>query len=202
MNSKEEIIVFIKNPELGKVKTRLAITIGNDKALKVYLKLIDSTLSELQGTGILSHLFFSEKVDHTFIGQKYSIQEGVDLGLRMKNAFAKCFRNHCQKVVIIGTDCPGLSTDILKQAFQALDTNDVVIGPAMDGGYYLLGMKKLHSNIFDHMEWSTATVYDETVKRLNKQKLSFTTLVQLRDIDNEEDLVALSKDFGYLHLDS
>ncbi len=201
MKTKEQIIVFIKNPEVGKVKTRLAKTIGNEKALGIYLKLVDHTIKEIEKSGLQSHLFFSEKIDHSYVGQNFSVQFGDDLGERMNAAFQECFANEKNKVIIIGTDCPGISSEILQKAFKSLDTNEVVIGPALDGGYYLLGMKKMHRELFANMKWSTDYVYNETIKRLNKLQLTYQELEILRDLDNEEDLRALSKDFGYLHID-
>lgn len=200
MKNQEEIIVFIKNPELGKVKTRLAKTIGNNKALAIYLRLIDHTLSEISISKKQSHLFFSEVIDKNFIGNKYSVQEGIDLGERMKNAFEISLEKNT-KSIIIGTDCPGITAEIIQQAFYLLEENDVVIGPALDGGYYLLGLKNNTPEIFEGMEWSTESVFDNTVKRLNELKLSWKELPKLRDLDNEEDLVTLSKDFGYLHIE-
>lgn len=201
MKNQEEIIVFIKNPELGKVKTRLAKTIGDKNALTIYLRLINHTLSEIKESHKRSHLFFSEFIDKNFIGNNYSVQEGKDLGERMKNAFDTSLEKNL-RAIIIGTDCPGLNADIIQQAFSLLEENDAVIGPALDGGYYLLGLKNNTPKIFEEMEWSTENVFDITVKRLKELKLSWTELPKLRDIDNEEDLLSLSKDFGYLQIES
>lgn len=200
MENSEEIIVFIKNPELGKVKTRLAKTIGDEKALTIYLRLIQHTLSELEKSNKQTHLFFSEFTDKNFIGNNYSIQEGDDLGERMKNAFEKSLQKN-NKVIIIGTDCPEISVEVIQKAFSVLEENEVVIGPALDGGYYLLGMKKMTPELFENVPWSTETVYKETVKILNELELTWKELPQLRDLDNEEDLVSLSKDFGYLRIE-
>ena len=148
------LIIFIKNPQLGKVKTRLAKTVGDEKALEIYLELSKITRENcemsLRGTqqlrgqsAIQPYVFYSD-----FINKKdewsndifeKAVQSGDDLGDRMSNAFTFILQNHA-KACIIGSDCPTLSVEILEAAFEALNNHDFVVGPSTDGGYYLLGM--------------------------------------------------------------
>ena len=107
----------------------------------------------------------------------------------MKNAFEKVFSAGSQKVIIVGTDIPDLSKEVIIKAFELLDSNDVVIGPAKDGGYYLLGMKKMHTKLFDKIEYSTSSVLSETLLKIKELNLTYHLLPELRDIDTEEDLL-------------
>ena len=186
------IIVFAKNPEWGKVKTRLAATIGNDKALEAYKLLVKHTESVIESTNIPVAVYFTNYIDEQesfgFANGKKHIQIAGDLGAKMKQAFEEQFNAGHNKVVIVGTDCYELRKEHLIQAFEALDTNNVVIGPANDGGYYLLGMNSYIPALFDGIHWSTETVLDETIaviKKLNKQ---YTLLETLVDVDNEDEL--------------
>lgn len=186
------IIVFAKNPEWGKVKTRLAATIGNDKALEAYKLLVKHTESVIESTNIPVAVYFTTHIDEQelfcFANGKKHIQIAGDLGAKMKQAFEEQFNAGHNKVVIVGTDCYELRKEHLIQAFEALNTNDVVIGPANDGGYYLLGMNSYIPALFDGIHWSTETVLDETItvmKKLNKQ---YTLLETLVDVDNEDEL--------------
>jgi rSAM/selenodomain-associated transferase 1 len=191
------LIIFVKNPVHGKVKTRLAAAIGNDKALDIYLHLITHTLKAAANAAADKYIYFSDEIDNT-VGQKTtafkrSVQSGIDLGEKMKNAFSDILNNSYRKVIIIGTDCPGISPEILQRAFNQLADTDVVIGPAADGGYYLLGMKALQPLLFDNMEWSTSTVLQTTVERCTQNKLRYQLLEELNDIDEEKDLVHFYK---------
>jgi rSAM/selenodomain-associated transferase 1 len=114
------------------------------------------------------------------------LQTGDDLGKRMSNAFAEAFKTH-QKVVIIGSDCAELSSEIVSEAFAALETHDFVIGPAEDGGYYLLGMSAFYPEVFDNIEWSTETVLPHTILNINNLGKNIAYVKTLSDLDNEED---------------
>jgi uncharacterized protein len=191
------VIIFVKNPVHGKVKTRLAATIGNDKALDIYLDLTTHTLKTAANTTADRYIYFSDEIDNT-IGQnaaafKKAVQSGADLGERMENAFSDVLNNSYRKVLIIGTDCPGISPEIIQSAFNRLTDTDVVIGPAADGGYYLLGMKALHSSLFDNIKWSTSSVLQTTVERCMQNNLRYQLLEELNDIDEEKDLVHFYK---------
>jgi len=191
------IIIFIKNPQLGKVKTRLAATMGDEKALEIYHKLLSVTKETVAQVDAKYHLFYSDFIDReddwdNDIFVKY-VQQGEDLGARMSHAFHTVFSStdhtEINKVTIIGSDCAELTPAILNMAFTILKDADVVVGPTFDGGYYLLGMKDHHTELFKNISWSTESVYEETndvAKRLN---LNIADLPTLNDIDNEKDWI-------------
>jgi uncharacterized protein len=185
------LMVFIKNPVKGTVKTRLATTIGEDKALAIYEALLEITLQALKGSDAQKAVFYSGyRADDTWLknGFLQFIQHGHDLGARMEHAFDTAFSTGYQKVVIVGSDCPALSSSLVAEAFEKLDTHDVVIGPAEDGGYYLLGMKTLHPDLFRNKTWSTARVLPQTEQDLDRLGLRYHLLSELTDIDEEKDL--------------
>lgn len=190
----EKLIIFIKNPRLGLVKTRLAESIGNEQALTIYKKLIAKTLKESDLLNCKKDIWFSDsdKVnEEIFVTRKsyaLKVQKGSNLGERMKYAFQECFQDGFKKVVIIGSDCPELKSSVIKKAFEQLDTYDVVLGPAKDGGYYLLGMNSLYPKIFTGVNWSTSSVLNQTLKYVNASQLSYNLLEELSDIDTLEDL--------------
>ena len=187
--SKEALLIFQKNPVKGFVKTRLAATLGDELALSIYEFLLGKTFEEAEQIPQDKVVFFSHFLpkDHPFPDQFLHLQKGIDLGEKMDNAFQKVFSMGYQKAVIIGTDCPELTADLLIQAFIQLDQSDLVIGPAADGGYYLLGMKSTHSSLFQGIEWSSSQVFSRTLEIANHHKLSFSLLPVLHDIDEEED---------------
>jgi uncharacterized protein len=191
MNQKA-IIVFQKNLVLGKVKTRLAVDLGKEKTLDIYRHLVISTykvLQSLKDTEIF--IFFSDYIEElpldTSLNFTGYLQKGNDLGERMLNAFSEVFDKGHQSIVIIGTDCPYLTKEILMDAFDILEEDDVVLGPAKDGGYYLLGMKTVIPELFKNIPWSTDKVLDLSLDVIRSQKLSFRLLPFLSDIDTLED---------------
>ncbi|WP_373496849.1 TIGR04282 family arsenosugar biosynthesis glycosyltransferase [Aquiflexum sp.] len=192
-NSENAIIIFQKNLVLGKVKTRLAASVGNQQALEIYRDLVAFTYRqaiEVKNADIW--VFFSdafEEIEESFqdhITAKM-VQEGADLGERMQNAFATIFGMGYSKAFLIGTDCPEISPKILETALDSLKKHEVVIGSALDGGYYLIGMKKVHPQLFWQMPWSTVKVLPTTLQKINNDNLSHYLLPTLSDIDTEED---------------
>lgn len=183
------LIIFARRPEAGKVKTRLAATIGDAAALDVYIRLLVHTRAVAMHSGVDVHVFLTEMPADLF-WQDFTLdlQADGDLGEKMEAAFAQLFAHGYQRVVIIGSDCPELTTAHVREAFSLLETNDVVIGPALDGGYYLLGMKTLQATLFRNKNWSTDTVFTQTIADLEKGGLTYAKLPQLRDIDTGEDL--------------
>lgn len=185
------LIIFIKNPELGKCKTRLAATIGDEKALIVYKNLLQHTKEVALSISLDRFLFYAESVNHNdaWSNNKFNkqLQHQGDLGDRMNAAFSLVLSTH-SKAVIIGSDCPEINTDVIEKAYNALDNSDYVIGPTHDGGYYLLGMKEPSSFLFMNMKWSVESVFDETVERIKKENKTFEVLQILSDLDYEEDL--------------
>jgi rSAM/selenodomain-associated transferase 1 len=191
MNMKEAVIVFIKNRQHGKVKTRLAATVGNDAALIIYKMLLKRTCEVVDKLPGDKYIFYSDSIEESDIFSNINctknVQQGIDLGERMLHAFSFLFRDAYDKVMIIGSDCPELSAQIIEEAFEKLNKNDVVIGPATDGGYYLLGLKNLNESFFKNIRWSTSLVLEQTLDVCLKQELSYFLLPVLSDIDEEKD---------------
>ncbi len=191
------LLIFVKNPVLGKVKTRLAQTVGEHKALEIYLQLLKHTAHVTSEAACDKAVFYSDFVEENDIwpNEKYQkrLQQGNDLGQRMHEAFSWALGQNYKQVVIIGSDCPQLSTAIIDEAFTYLQTHDAVIGPAVDGGYYLLGMKHLIPELFRNKSWSSSTVLTHTLADLQRLNLSCKQLPTLHDIDEEKDVALLSQ---------
>lgn len=189
---KELLIIFYRNPKLGKVKTRLAVALGEEKALAVYLTLVAHTRKITLPLTMDKVVYYSEFIDRedNWDNQLYikKRQEGATLGDRMYHAFEEAFRNGFTSVCIIGTDCFELTPGIINEGFLKLKSTDAVIGPAKDGGYYLLGMNKLYREVFRNKAWGTNTVLHNTINDFNKIKVNYTTLPTLRDVDEAGDL--------------
>jgi len=191
---KPALIIFARNPEAGDVKTRLAATIGNHAAIAVYHQLVHCTVSATHHLPVDKIVFYSnyiqqeDKWDNRYYTKE--LQQGIDLGERMKNAFASTFQKGYDQLAIIGTDCPDLTAEIIMDAFAALQSNDLAIGPAEDGGYYLLAMNNLHKELFEGIKWSTNTVLNDTLGKCATLQLSHNLLPLLNDIDDEQDLRA------------
>lgn len=189
--SPRALLIFTRNPVLGKCKTRLAAVIGERAALEIYLLLLRHTAFVCGGLpDINKFVYFSE---HPYDGTNwdseifdYKIQQGADLGLRMKGAFDQAFEAGYSEVIVIGTDLLDLTTADLAAAFEQFSENEVVLGPAQDGGYYLLGLKKPNPGIFQNKAWGTDTVLSDTLADLKDFK---TALLPVRnDIDRYEDI--------------
>lgn len=193
--TKEALLIFTKNPVPGKVKTRLAATVGNVVAFSVYKQLVKHTSVITSGLPVDKFVFYSDEVVQEDVWNKKhylkQLQQGNNLGERMNNAFVLTFKKGVNKVVVIGTDCPGLDAVIIMNAFTYLDKYNVVIGPAADGGYYLLGMKQHHPQLFENIPWSTDIVFEETISKCVASQLDYWLLPVLNDIDKEKDLVHL-----------
>lgn len=191
----KSLIVFLKNPVEGKVKTRIANTAGNIKALEIYRELLGILNDNLARVNCEVYLYFTETpMDISYWANAnyiYRVQKGNDLGARMSAAFEDVFRDGGSqkplKVLIVGSDCPLLSAEIIDEAFLKLDKSDIVLGPAEDGGYYLLGMKKMNTELFEGVSWSTEKVLNETLDKAAGLGLSVAFTPSLFDIDTEED---------------
>lgn len=184
------LLVFIKNPEKGKVKTRLAKTLGDDQALRIYLALLEHTRRIALSLEVERYVFYSsfiEKNDAWLAADFHQqLQSSGDLGERMATAFGTAFKKN-EKFVIIGSDCASLTPAIVQAAFEQLDVHDFVIGPAIDGGYYLLGMKTFEPSVFEGIEWSTETVLSSTIQQIENLQKRYVLLEELSDIDYQED---------------
>lgn len=197
MTENDSLIIFVKNPEKGKVKTRLAKDIGDDQALRVYGRLLQYTKTITRPLNAHKVVYYSDFVDNNDLWDNMvfdkRLQEGLDLGERMQNAFSQAFAEGKQRVIIIGSDCVELESYMIKEAFAVLENNDVVLGPARDGGYYLLGMKKFLPTLFENKPWSSSDVLMDTILDLKKMNASYYLLKTLSDIDTAEELHLLSK---------
>jgi rSAM/selenodomain-associated transferase 1 len=187
--SKTLLIVFVKNNIIGKVKTRLAKTVGDNKAFEVYKQLVDITEECSLKVDSDKHIYFSEKViTSKWVDELKFVQQGNSLGDRMSNAFENGFKQGYEKVILIGSDLPDISPSIIQEAFDKLEKSEVVFGPAEDGGYYLIGMKKPRKFIFENKPWSETELLKLTLEELGKQDVSYSFLQTLNDIDTFEDL--------------
>lgn len=189
---KSLLIILYRNPEMGKVKTRLAATLGKEKALEIFKKLALHTKMITQGVPVDKIVFYSHSIDLMDIWSNAiylkALQKGDDLGERMRDAFASGFESGYHSICIIGTDCFELQTHAIQRAFEALKSVDAVIGPARDGGYYLLGMQRFYPAFFRNKQWSTETVFHDTVRDFESLGLNYMKLETLRDVDTEADL--------------
>jgi hypothetical protein len=190
LNQQPAIIIFIKNPEKGKVKTRLAQTVGDERALKIYQALLTHTRDLVSSISAQRYLFYSQFIDQTDAWPNEifnkALQPSGDLGTRMTEAFQTVLANH-SKAIIIGSDCASLSVEIIQAGIEALEDHDFVLGPALDGGYYLLGMTSFESSLFENIPWSTEDVGRITIDKIKAAGKTYATLPTLSDIDYEED---------------
>jgi len=190
------LLIFARQPVLGRVKTRLAADIGDEAALAVYCELLNITATAVEAAGIPATVWLAETPNSTaaelpeWPNTSWQLQPAGDLGHRMAAAFAAAYAAGASAVAIIGTDCPGLRAAHLEQAFELLQDHDVVLGPATDGGYYLLAMKVLHAPLFANKEWSTDTVRAATLADAVQLGLSVALLPELADVDTVADLRA------------
>ena len=188
--NKRQLLVFTKNPQLGKVKTRLAKSIGEEKALFIFQKLIKKTAQTIGSISVHKSLYYSEFIENgdlwdTQVSEK-KIQNGNTLGERMSNAFQDGFEKGFEQIVIIGTDLWDLESSDIDQAFKVLETNTAVIGPATDGGYYLLGLSQWMPEVFKNKIWGTASILNDTMDDFKERKLAL--LKPKNDVDYYEDL--------------
>lgn len=193
------ILVFLKYPEPGRVKTRLAQDLDQDLVLALYKAFVRDTLDTASKI-ITPTLFFTPADKQSQIknwlgsSHNYIAQKGNDLGQRMANAFHRIFDSGAGQALLIGTDIPQLSEDVLQEAFVRLKNNDIVLGPAVDGGYYLIGCTKENfmPAVFNGIDWSTDRVLEQTLAAVKRCHLSAGLLETLDDVDTALDLEALA----------
>jgi len=189
-------LVFVRAPVAGRVKTRLAAALGAEGALQVYRRLAEHTLREARALGGEVRVHFTPADAgpqvHAWLGDgpRYLPQSAGDLGARMETAFRAAFQDGADRVIIIGSDLPELSAALLRRAFDALESHPAVIGPARDGGYYLLGMRQMIDGLFDGIPWSTDEVLARTLERLGAAGIEPALLDTLNDVDEVDDLPA------------
>lgn len=196
--SRNALIVFLKYPEENRVKTRLAATVGTERACGFYRESAKFVADSVRGSENWETLFFHDppgKREETveWLGRDGSLffaQSGESLGERMSRAFGECFSMGFENVAIIGTDCVFVTREDVETAFGLLsgDRFDAVLGPAADGGYYLLGLCRRTDAVFAGMEWSTGRVLEETARRMRAGGLRCAFMRELADIDEEEDI--------------
>ncbi|HEV7330881.1 MAG TPA: TIGR04282 family arsenosugar biosynthesis glycosyltransferase [Flavisolibacter sp.] len=191
MKNRDALIIFARVLEKGAVKTRLAASIGDDAALAVYSKLLQHTHDVTCNLSCDKYVFYADHIPNSDMWDKgYSkqLQQGANLGERMRAAFSQVFQQGYSRVLLIGSDCLELTTPVLEQAFLELEENEIAIGPAQDGGYYLIGMKDRIKEVFGGVAWSTEKVWQQTKERIVTQGYSYGVLPVLRDVDTVDDL--------------
>ena len=193
MLSSTALVIFVRNPVLGQVKTRLAKDIGNERALAIYLQLLQHTLEITRDLSFRKFIYYADEVSDYDLwsvpGYTKRKQNGNDLGERMLNSFKELFEQGFTRIVIIGSDCLQLQTEHLQEAVVLLESNAAVIGPASDGGYYLLGLIKLYPDLFVNKPWSTDQVFAKTIEDFIDLGISYALLEELSDIDTVADLI-------------
>lgn len=199
----KKIIIFVKAPEPGRVKTRLCPPLSSAEAALLYQAFVQDTLAmaaQIQQTTVeLAYEPTDSYPDLAWLGREnlsFFKQEGKDLGSRLIHAFERAFVNGSVRVVIIGSDSPALPSDYIRRAFAEMDSHDVALGPTADGGYYLIGLTRPAPQIFQNISWSTAAVYNQTVGLVKQHGLSLAELPLFWDIDKAEDLALLEKSRG------
>jgi len=226
MSKANHLLFFLKYPEPGKCKTRLAQSIGDKRAIKLYKQLVElnfAVLEALPGEDCEISICFGPpgkqaEVEH-WIHETQKVHFALeredlhgknplptpirchlvpqcegDLGLRLEHAFKEAFAGGAKRVMALGSDSINLTVDILLQGFKMLKTQDVVLGPSLDGGYYLVGTSKFHPELFKNVPWSTHEVLGVTFQILKKNRLSYQKLPELNDLDEVEDLDEMLKD--------
>ncbi len=188
----ELLLIFVKHPIPGQVKTRLAASLGHEKALSIYQRLLAHTRDLSSQLSADKVVFYGNEVPEQDLWQEAGyprfLQSGEDLGARMKHAFQWGLGQGYERILIIGSDCAELEAVHLQEAFLQLKEYDAILGPAKDGGYYCLGMKQLIPTLFEKKDWSTASVFTASIQDLLRENRAFYLLPTLSDIDHEADL--------------
>lgn len=198
----EELIIFTRYPEPGKVKTRLIPHLGEEEAALVHRRLTERIIQQVlpirqMRRVLISLLYTGGSLQQMKNWLQYEIrfekQPEGNIGLRMAAAFQSAWSRSSRRAVVIGSDCPAVNAKIVALAFERLLTHDIVLGPAYDGGYYLIGLhrqlphEKLHI-LFQNIAWGTGMVFQHTVRRAEQEKLTIATLEKLHDVDRVDDL--------------
>ena len=197
----DRLIIFVKWPEKGRVKTRLSAAFGEEAVLEIYRCFVEDIIGTVKRSGFrLLIAYYPEDAGEkiaVWLGDDndYILQVGADLGAKMSNAFRLVFERGVSRAVLIGSDFPDLPAEIISDAFSALKSEHAVIGPAKDGGYYLIGFRldTFSSEVFDGIPWSTAEVLERTMSIFTREGLDVHQLPFWRDIDRPEDIVELVK---------
>jgi len=202
------IIQFAKWPELGKVKTRLAISVGDEKAFKIHINLMETVFNNIHGVENsdfelwLNKNGFDQKAesDNNFVtkakssvfdilgkeDQTYRLQQGETLGDKMAQAFLSSLEGY-RKVIIVGSDCPNVDQNTIKKASEVLNHHDIVIQPAEDGGYVMVGVKRFQASLFEEVKWGQGKVFEQTLKNIKQNNYSYALLDLSWDVDDIDD---------------
>ncbi len=199
------LLLFVKHPVSGQVKTRLEAESNTETALNVYKALLDYTEKCVGKVPVTKRVYYGNIVPEKDLwkdkGYERRKQEGDTLGEKMSNAISDAQKEGYQKIILIGSDCAELTPEILLNAFDILKQKSVVLGPAADGGYYLIGMNEYFPFLFENKEWSTESVLSSTLTDLKERLISFGLLPILNDIDTLEDLIQCkNREFSRLFL--
>ena len=191
--SQNRIIIFTRYPEPGKTKTRLISALGEQGAAQLQKKLTEYTIKEVSKLEADIQVYFSggnEALMQDWLGNTYQYypQSNGDLGKRLIAALEESFTPEIEKIVIIGIDCPELNADLINEAFEKLSSNDLVLGKAEDGGYYLIGLHHFRPELFQGIDWGTSVVLQQTIAIAETMGLAIRYLPMLNDIDLPEDL--------------
>jgi len=197
-HTKNLLIIFVKNLIAGNVKSRLALSIGYNNALQIYTDLVSKIHQEAVDIPFDKQVAYSSSVEKTDIWESEifykTVQQGKDIGERMSNAFSNAFAAGYKNVVLVGSDIINLKSNIILDAFNQLQQSDLILGPAIDGGYYLIGMNKPNKQLFENKDWSTKKVFIQTLKESIDINLSLRLVPELADLDKIED-------FQYLQIE-
>ena len=195
------ILLFTRYPQPGEVKTRLIDRLGADGAAQLHARMTEKILREIEivveNRTTSLQIFYSnggELEMRNWLGSDISLypQQGKDLGERMAAAFEGGFQQGAERIILVGSDCPDLDHVILRNGLEKLNSQQLVLGPAVDGGYYLIGLSRAagdYCSLFEGIDWGTEQVLEQTLQRAAKNNFSHTLLPQLHDIDRPEDLV-------------
>lgn len=200
--NKEVLIIFTRYPEAGKTKTRTIAVLGAEGAAELQRQMAEHTLIQAKKLQQASHIYIEvhftggdRQLMQAWLGEDiaYKKQAEGDLGERMKSAFELSFAEGMNKIIIIGVDCPDLNTAIMNQGFDLLDRHELIIGPAADGGYYLIGLTRPIPELFVGINWGTSEVLQQTITIAKNLEVNFACLSTLHDVDRPEDLVIWQK---------
>jgi rSAM/selenodomain-associated transferase 1 len=199
VRSRDCLIIFVKYPQAGKVKTRLAKSIGEENAARLYRALVETLLKRTNSDKFQRIIFYSPrgkgKEMRRWLGEDFAFvpQKGKGLGERLSGAFKFAFRNGAKRVIAIGSDSPTLDKKFIAEAFGELKDAQCVIGPALDGGYYLIGLSSWIDGIFKGIQWSTESVLNRTISKLKQLNIKHILLGKSFDIDSYQDIILLRK---------
>jgi hypothetical protein len=193
------ILFFVKFPDPGRVKTRLSRVLGDERGAAIYSAFVLDMLDTLVLSGYPLAVCFAPQARmeafRSWLGHGwiYLPQQGDDLGVRMNNGFQDAFRKGYHKAILIGSDFPDLPPEIIEEAFSSLERHPAVIGPALDGGYYLIGFGRetFAPSVFDRVAWDRDTVLQRTLSRFKEMRQQVHILPAWNDVDTHEDLLDL-----------